>query len=104
MNLLVLIAGGVLIIAIYRSITSQTDEKVDAKQDRLKILPGYNPYILNQYIPWKDRINSADIVENDIYSKPAMRENGIYGIPEEHVKLNAVDGLTVLNNRLNLNL
>lgn len=104
MVLLALLAGTILVYAIYKQVTMEPSlEALTKKNDTLN-LEGYNPYILNQYIPWKDRINSADVAENDIWSKPVKPEFGIYGITEEHIKLNPVDGQTVLNSRINLNL
>lgn len=60
-------------------------------------IPGYNPYILNQFVPLKDRIFSADIVENHIHNKPSMTNSGILGLTQCLVKLNPSDPFTVLH-------
>jgi hypothetical protein len=102
---LLFLAGGLLAYAIYKQKTTEPtyEDIIHAKNEGLAI-GGYNPYVLNQYVEWKDRMFSADVNENDIYAKPAERENGIYGIPEEHIKLNPVDVKVVVNTRENLNL
>ena len=51
-----------------------------------------------------DRINSADVNENDIYAKPTQIETGLYAITEDQIRLNPVDVKVVVNRRDNLNL
>lgn len=102
---LFVLAGGILAYAMYKqSSTEPTYADVTSGNKEGLQIGDYNPYVLNQFVEWKDRIFSADVNENDIYSKPAQQENGIYGITEEHIKLNPVDVKVVVNNRENLNL
>ena len=102
---LYVLAGGILGYAIYRQMMTEPtyEDVMNAKNKGLQI-GGYNPYVLNQFVEWKDRMFSADVSENDIYSKPVQQEDGIYGITEEHITLNHVDVKTIVNNRENLNL
>lgn len=102
---LLVLAGGILGYAVYKQMmTEPTYEDIMKANNKGIQIYGYNPYVLNQFVEWKDRIFSADVSENDIYSKPVQRENGIYGITEEHITLNSVDVKTIVNNRENLNL
>lgn len=102
---LLVLAGGILGYAMYKQLMTEPtyEDIMKAKNEGLQI-GNYNPYVLNQFVEWKDRIFSADVSENDIYSKPAQLENGIYGITEEHITLNPVDVKTIVNKRENLNL
>lgn len=102
---LLLLAAGALGYAIYKQ-SSTEKSYVEALQGNTNTLQigDYNPYVLNQYVEWKDRMFSADVNENDIYAKPADQANGIYGITEEHIRLNPVDVKVVVNSRENLNL
>lgn len=106
MDALLLIAGAILIFAIYKQATSEPTigEVITAKQDNELAIGDYNPYILNQYDEWKNRMFSADVTENDIYSKQANREFGLYGITEEQIRLNPVDAKVPVLRRENLNL
>lgn len=82
-------------------------ETLEAKKNEAKpggTLRGYNPYVLNQYQTMADVIYSADIRENDIYSKPSFETDGVYGITEDHIKLTPGDPLTVVTSRVNLNI
>jgi hypothetical protein len=102
---LLVLAAGALAYAVYKQKTTEPTYEDIMKAKNKELQNGdYNPYALNQYVEWKDRIFSADVNENDIYSKPAQQESGIYGITEEHIKLNPVDVKVVVNNRENLNL
>ena len=105
MDVLLLFAGIILTYTIYKQFNSEPtyEDITKAKNETLQI-GDYNPYILNQYVEWKDRMFSADVNENDIYSKPAKREHGIYGITEEQIKLNPLDAKVPVNTRENLNL
>lgn len=105
MDLLLVFAGAILIYAIYKQAATETTYDEILKKENQPLYPGdYNPYALNQYVEWKDRMFSADVAENDIYTKPAGDAEGIYGISEKHIKLNPVDVKTVVNTRQNLNL
>lgn len=102
---LLVLAGGILGYAMYKQMmTEPTYEDIMNAKNRELSMGDYNPYVLNQYCPWKERMFSADVSENDIYSKPAQQEHGIYGITENHIKLNPVDVQTIVNRRENLNL
>ena len=106
MDILLLLAGGILIYAIVKQFNTEPTIADALKPDTTQELAigDYNPYILNQYDEWKNRIHSADVTENDIYSKPANREFGPYGITEEQIRLNPVDAKVTLLRRENLNL
>lgn len=105
MDILLVFAGTILIYTIYKQFsTQQTYTDIIQEQDKSLKIGDYNPYILNQYVEWKDRMFSADVSENDIYSKPATREYGLYGITEEQIRLNPVDAKVAVNTRDNLNL
>lgn len=105
MDALLLLAAGILLYTIYKQAsTNPSYEDIVMRANETLNIGDYNPYILNQYVEWKDRMFSADVNENDIYSKPANKEFGIYGIPEEQIRLNAVDAKVPVNNRDNLNL
>lgn len=105
MDLLLVFAGAILFYVIYKQAKNNpTYEDILMAKNSGMELGGYNPYVLNQYVEWKDRLFSADVTENDIYSKPVEQANGIYGISEEHVMLNPVDVKVVVNTRQNLNL
>jgi len=105
MDLLLVFAGAILIYVVYKQAQSNPTYEDILKENNKEIYTGgYNPYVLNQYVEWKDRLFSADVNENDIYSKPAQPAHGIYGISEEHIKLNPVDAKVIVNNRENLNL
>jgi hypothetical protein len=106
MDVLLLLAGTILVFAIYKQLTSEPTIADALKPDTSETLMigDYNPYILNQYDEWKNRIHSADVQENDIYQKPVSREFGPYGITEEQVRLNAVDAKVPILRRQNLNL
>lgn len=105
MDILLIFAGAILLYSIYTQLNTQPayESIIKEKNDSLKI-GDYNPYILNQYTEWADEINSADVSENDIYSKPVKVERGLYGIPEEQIRLNPVSAKTIVHRRENLNL
>lgn len=105
MDILLVFAGAFLIYAIYRqSVTEPSYSNILKEKDESLQIGDYNPYILNQYTEWADEMHSADIVENDIWTKPVKRELGLYGIPEEQLKVNPVSGKTIVHRRENLNL
>lgn len=90
---------------IYKqSVTNPSYDDIVKRANETLNIGDYNPYILNQYVEWKDRMFSADVNENDIYSKPVNVEHGIYGITEEQIRLNEVDAKVSVNTRENLNL
>lgn len=100
-----LIALGALVYAVYsQTKTNVTFDQVKNAEDTSLGLSGYNPYVLNQYVEWKDRIHSADVDENRIYSKPAQIDYGLLGLTQENIQLNPVDVNTVVYRRENLNL
>ena len=107
MAALVIIGGIILGYAIYKQNqdlgTTKEIVKAYEKGDELMI-GSYNPYVLNNYVPWSDRIFSADIEENKIYTKPDKIEYGLYGMTEHHIKLNPVDVNTVVSRKDNLNI
>ena len=105
MDLLLVIAGAALIWAIFaHSKSEESNIKTIGSQDDTLALDGYNPYILNQYVEWKDRMFSTDVEENNIYSKPMETDYGMLGLTEEKIKLNPVDAKVVVYGRENLNL
>lgn len=102
-----LLAAAGLGYALYSySGTMESVESLEQKRNEARPghLPGYNAHILNQYVTMADRIYSADLKENDIYSKPDRTTDGVYGITEHHLKLNRGDATTVVNSKMNLNL
>lgn len=105
MDILLVFAGTILIFTIYKQFLSEPSYEsiIESQNDTLNI-GNYNPYVLNQYVEWKDRINSADVNENDIYAKPTQIETGLYAITEDQIRLNPVDVKVVVNRRDNLNL
>lgn len=105
MDVLLLFAGVILVFTIYKQMSDQPSytEVIEKDNERLAISE-YNPYLLNQYVEWKDRMFSADVNENDIFSKPSMEERGIYGITEDQIRLNPVDAKVSVNRKDNLNL
>lgn len=105
MDILLVFAAAILVYTIYKqSITEPSYSDILQQEDKTLKIGDYNPYILNQYVEWKDRMFSADVNENDIYAKPAQKEHGIYGITEEQIRLNPVDAKVSVNTRDNLNL
>ena len=105
MDILLVFAGTILIYTLYKQFVTEPsyEEILQSQNDTLNI-GDYNPYALNQYAEWKDRIHSADVNENDIYAKPVQIETGLYAIIEDQIKLNPVDIKTIVNRRDNLNL
>jgi len=104
---LVFLAGAGLAYALHRySKTMITYESLEAKRNEAAPgqLPGYNPHVLNQYQTMADVIYSAGLRENDIYSKPSITTDGVYGITEHHLKLSPADPMTVVTSKANLNL
>lgn len=105
---LVLMAAVGLGYALYRyNGTMPSVDSLEEKRNKAKPggdLPGYNPHVLNQYQTIADVIYSADIKENDIYAKPSFITDGVYGIIEDHIKLNPGDPITVVTSKRNLNI
>jgi hypothetical protein len=105
---LVLIAAVGLGYAVYRyGAAVPSVESLETKRNKAKPgggLPGYNPHVLNQYQTMADAIYSADIKENDIHAKPSTTTDGVYGITEDHIKLNPGDPITIVTSKRNLNI
>lgn len=101
-------AGGIaLAYALYaygNNMPSYGTLEQKRNQQRPGNVPGYNPYILNQFQTMADVIYSAGLKENDIYSKPDRVTDGIYGITEHHIQMNRGDPHTIVNSRVNLNI
>ena len=87
---------------IYSSSQMSYEDAVKS-QSRPGALPGYNPYILNQYQTMRDVIYSADLAENNIHAKPSHVTDGVYGISEHHIKLSPFNPFTVVSQKTNLN-
>ena len=106
MEILLLLAGGILVYAIFKqaSTMKKADNVIETKQEYSENMEGYNKHILNQYSEWKDEINSQDIIENHIHEKPYVTAHGLYGIPEKQLKTNPVSALVPVNTIKNLNL
>lgn len=105
MDVLLLFAGAILIYTLYKQHTSNPSyESIVNAENKTLNITDYNPYVLNQYVEWKDRIHSADVAENDIYTKPYNEEHGLYSITEDQIRLNEVDVKVAVNRRDNLNL
>lgn len=104
MSLLIMASVAVLGATTYMYSKSLTGYEDAYKQSQTRArVPGYNPYILNQFQTLRDTIYSASLAENRIENKPSHVTDGVYGISEHHIKLSPGDPYTVVTQKINLN-
>lgn len=104
MALLLAVSAAGLGAAIYTySNRLETYEEAEEKMNKPEKLPGYNPYILNQFQTMADVIYSPGLAENDILRKPDRNTHGVYGISEHHIKMDKGEPFTIVTQKINLN-
>lgn len=96
MDVLLIIALIALGYSIYRQNTAndQNMRMIAYEKSAPTRIPGYNPWILNQYQTMADAIFSAAITENHIERKPSKDVTGVFGISEKQLRLTPADPLT----------